>query len=232
MSSAESAPGQSPSLCLSPSSPSRLPCIPLALPVPLCTVFPLLPLFLFGRAVAVFECPLHVWPPLSSLPMAPIPVSPHLPTSSPLARRIPRQILVVLLGVLAPLAPPRPLACRSPRTLLLPVPSPICRPRSARPPGRSTRAALTHLALCPWVASYFASFHTSQTPPPPAGARLARQRGLRGLPSATLPYSFAGLPIPSGVSFPLHKGGWTLRCVGVGCTVHNQLSFINKVMLR
>ena len=28
----------------------------------------LLPLFLFGRAVAVLECPLHVWLPLSSLP--------------------------------------------------------------------------------------------------------------------------------------------------------------------
>ena len=113
-----SAPGQSPlhSPGLSTSSPSLAPV--LALPVPLCplAVFPsgpLLPLFLFGRSVAVLECPLHVQvTPGASLAAAslvpPIPVSPHLPTSSPWARAF-LVVLQLLLGFSYPLpqCPPR-----------------------------------------------------------------------------------------------------------------------------
>ena len=115
--------------------PLLLPCIPLApvlaLSVFLCTVFPFLPLFLFGCAVAVFDSRL-VWLAV---------------------------LLVVLLGVLEPLALPAllPAGClvlwASPG--LLPLLSALG-PLSACPPALSTRAALLHLALCPWVVSYFA----------------------------------------------------------------------------
>ena len=125
-----------------------LPCIPLApvlaLPISLCTVQPLLPLFLFGSAVAVFECPLHVWLPLSSLQSCE-PIPPNFIFFGS------QDFLRSCSGFSSPLpSPPLPSPSPSPSPPGL-VPPPICQ-RSARPPARSTGATFPHFALGPWVA--------------------------------------------------------------------------------